>query len=420
MAKLCSYIVGVMSLFAAVASVAQVGNLRITEVDPSGDRVEVSNTGPAFTTTAARPFCHKFDYASSIPAQTLFTAGASEVFTVVGLDDSSSDLWLYRSRSFSDADEIVHGLQFGGILEGRTGIAAGVGLWTDANQMAAKPNQGETLAYDGFGISPLDWYIDATPTLGSADSTTPDQIASQLQFPGGVQDFETMSLGDDVTAITGWPVVHTGDGPGLFTIKAVDDVMGVRAPRGSSTQWLRIRDQESADVQNRFYGPQISASHDVNYTWTFYINLEQTPPAGDASKPRFTIQHRDQSFINAWGIELAATGASLVVTADGGAEASVLLYELTADTAVNQWVKLTLSVDFDNKTVAASANDGNSVSLPIDLPAAAQRKFRFCYRGEGSGNVASLLLDDVAVTTVMRGQLFDDHFEAETMLIDSR
>lgn len=392
--------VGFVGAWAMVAS-AQVANLRITEVIPATDQAEVHNTGGAFSTVANRPFCHIFNYASTVPSSTAFAADDRQVFSVSGLNNSASDLWLYTSGPFNNGGNIIHGLQFGGSSSGRTGLATSQGLWEGgASNFVPLPGPGSSIAWDGFGISPRDWYIDETPTLGSADSTTPGVLASGLGVPSGTDDFENMSLGDEVTAITDWIIVNDSLQEGIFTVRAVNDVLGSITPRNGSTQWLRIRDQEAADQANRFYSPDISPGSPSNYTWTFYVNIEETPPgAGAANRPRFTIQHDNGGFSNAWGIEFSDAGADLIVTGIGGTPASTPIYALSSPTGLGDWVKLDLAVDFVAQRVTAFVNDVSAGFLPINLTGD-ENLFRFCYRGEGTDNVNTMLLDDVSVDVV--------------------
>lgn len=380
---------------------AQVENFRITEVDAAADQVEVTNTGAAHTTVVARPFCHRFDYLSNVPAATSFGPGEALLFTVTGLDDTDSDLWLYVAAPFIDPANIIHGLKYGPETNvGRTGLAATVGLWPDTSAAVPSPPAGTTLAWDGFGFAPADWYIDETPSLGAADVTAPGTVASTLAFPAGTQDFESVQLGDEVIAIDGWTITNTSTTTGIFTARVVSDLLGTVGPRpgSSSARWLRIRDQDDGDVQNRFYTVPIVTPDPRNYRWSFFVNLEEEPPDGAVTMPRLMVQHRDGAFVSAWGIEFTAAGANLIVTDLGGTPASAALYALAAPTGIGDWVGLELAVDLDAQTVAASVNGEAPVSLPIDLaPGADPQEFRFCYRGEGAGNVNTMLLDDVSV-----------------------
>lgn len=224
-------------------------------------------------------------------------------------------------------------------------------------------------------------------------------VRADVQYPAGTQSFETMNVGDDVSTIGAWFSVNTSAPLELFTVRAANDVLGNTTPRGSSTRWLRVTDQDSSDVQNRFYSTHITSPMIENYQWTFFVNLETSPPGGANTKPKLTIQHNSTAgFANAWGIEFTSTGANLIVLGIGGAAASTPLYSLVSATGIGRWVKLTLTVNFDDNTVTASVNNGASASLPINLSATADKKlFRICYRGEGLGNAGIMLVDDVSV-----------------------
>jgi hypothetical protein len=150
------------------------------------------------------------------------------------------------------------------------------------------------------------------------DSTPAGSVASSLAWPSGTQDFESVSLGDEVQAISNWQIDDESS-PGVFTIRAVDDVLGDRAPRNGSLRWLRVRDGDDADVRNRLYGPAISAPEDPEtYNWSWFVNLESTPPGTGLSTPRMIIQHLNGSFEDAWGIDSRDSGAFLIVTGTGG------------------------------------------------------------------------------------------------------
>lgn len=378
----------------------QIGSFRITEVDPRSDQVEVTNTGGDHTTTQARPFCHRFTYGSTIPAGLLFLSGEARVFQVAGLANDS-DLWLYRSSPFTIGGNLIHGVKFGSAPNvGRASLASGVGLWSGSRSFAPTPPVGTSLAWDGFGFHPADWYVDATPTFGSADSTSPGTVPSRLMFPFSEQGFEGVLLGDEVFAVQGWSKIDES-ASGVFTVRVVNDVAGRRGdvgPDEDSTRWLRIRDQEAGDLQNRFYSSTVVSPEETNYAWVFDVNLEDTPPGGSDVKPRFTVQHLDGSFADAWGIEFSSAGADLVVTGTGGTPAATPLYPLSSPTGVGDWVRIKIAVDFQAGVVRGSVNGVEAGSLPIDLSQTADpTQLRFCYRGEGAGNVATMLLDRLAV-----------------------
>ena len=116
---------------------------------------------------------------------------------------------------------------------------------------------------------------------------------ADVQFPVGVQDFEAMPLGAGIDTLVPWFNVNTSLPPELFTVVASNDVLGNVTPRGASTRWLRVTDSDAGNVQNRFYSGNVVAPDTRDYIWTFFVNLESTPPSGSATKPKLTIQHLD-------------------------------------------------------------------------------------------------------------------------------
>ena len=374
---------------------AQLENLRITEVSPSTDQVEVTNTGPAFTTVANRPFCHRFNYASSIPSGTSFGAGEARVFAVSNLNDSDSDLWLYRSGPFGVASNIIDGLKYGPAPNvGRSGLAATIGEWPNAAAFIPAPAAGQTLSFDGFGEAPSDWYVDDTPSLGAVDPITFGTLASGIVVPSGFANFENAELGDTWEAFIDWPFVDGGTVAGDFDVRVIGDVDGstTNVPVAGSTQWMRVRDQDAV-AANRFYTEFLNSGGPQSYELRCFVNPLELPPASAASKPRLTVQHRrtDNSIATMWGVELDATGASLVVLSAGGTPSTTPIGSLPSGV----WTEFVLAIDFDDLTATATVG-ANSVSAPI-LPEATvdPAQPRFCYRGEGAGNVATLLLDEL-------------------------
>ncbi len=114
----------------STGAAGQVENLRITEVSPFTVEVEVTNTGPAFTTSQGHPFCHLLNYQDEIPKGTAFGENGIEVFGPIRqLNPADSDLWLYISPPFTDGKNMIHGLKYGPRrFVGRSFLAAQVGL----------------------------------------------------------------------------------------------------------------------------------------------------------------------------------------------------------------------------------------------------------------------------------------------------
>ncbi|MDX2176432.1 MAG: hypothetical protein SF028_08170 [Candidatus Sumerlaeia bacterium] len=396
-------ICSVLAIAALATATAQEANLRITEVDPSTGVVEVTNFGPAFTQTLTLPFCYRFTYPTAFAAGTSWTANEVKTATVSGLDPADSDLWLYLPGGFADGNNIIHGLKWGPqSAVGRMGAAAAATppRWPGTTTHLPAPGAGRTLAWngdaDGGAFDTSSWYVDATPSLGTADApTTVGGVATPLAWENTVENFEGLALGDSVVGLQGWPLVNPNEN---FFVRSVNDVRGsTAAPPFSSTKWLRISDNDPTN-SNRFYSNAIAAPGiPATYTWRFRLNIEELPPTGGSAWPRFTVQHDDTSgFANAWGIEIRDSGAWLVVTGIGGTAAAVPFYSYTSGQAVGDWVLLDLVADFQNGVVRALLNGGGEVTLPINLAPSADRSlFRLCYRGEGANNTAVFALDDV-------------------------
>ena len=69
-------------------------------------------------TNTPRAFCHRFNYATRIPAGTVFPAGGALTFNVTSLNAVNSDLWLYRTTTgFGNGNNIVHGLDYAPTLD---------------------------------------------------------------------------------------------------------------------------------------------------------------------------------------------------------------------------------------------------------------------------------------------------------------
>eukprot|EP00904_Undaria_pinnatifida_P001934 jgi/Undpi1/11741/HiC_scaffold_37.g14036.m1 len=387
-----------VALFASCAS-AQVTNLRITEVDVSG-LVEVTNLGPAFTTAAPLPFCHRLDYSSVIPAGTTFSLGARQIFLVLGLNQADSDLWLYSDFNFPDPASMIHGVKWGpnaGV--GRTAEAVTAGLWPSLTTFVPAPAPGavQTVNFDGFGNAATDWYLDGTSSIGIPDPVNFATVPSGFVLPEGTETFESIPLADTPVALVGWNVVDTGTVFGDFELRIVDDIGGARGvgPTPASTQWLRIRDQDAAGVQNRWYGNFLDTQGPAQpYTVEFYVQPLELPAASAATKPRFTIQHGTNTGVtNTWGIELDQSGARLVVLSSGGPPVSVGL----GGAGIGAWTRYRLDVDFAAGTITATSPSITTVQAIAPAANVNPSRLRFCYRGEGVGNVATMLLDDIRI-----------------------
>jgi len=374
----------------------EVGGLRITEVFPQRDQVEVTNTAGAFE-TAALPFSHEEDASSFIPAGEFLGAGEITVYDVRRLNSNDSDLWLYRGGPLDDPENLLHGVKYGPRADvGNTSTAVAANVWPSTGAFTAPPPSGMSIAWDGFGRDPLDWYVDETPTLGAPDFTVPNTVENELDTLDGVQDFENTQLGDEVFAIERWG--YENESPaGAFAARFASDIHGYHVQRGDSDRWLRIRDEDGRDLDNVVHTAGVEWSLWEEYEWGFVINFEEVDFGGKDS-PRMMLQHRGTGgYHDIWGVEYDRIGAWLVTTPASGELEREIIFRWDADTRPGQWREFTL---FFNSIlgIARVTADGNviAVTLTSDL-ALDPGTVRLAYDGSGSENTATVLLDDIEV-----------------------
>ena len=171
-------------LMAAGAHGATVDDLVITEVDPVGNEVEVTNTSTEpFTAPNDLPFCHLLNYTTVIPDGTMFDPGESLVFEVTGLADSEGDVWLYRNdNDFGDPANIVTGMQYGGPNQGQTSTAVSAGIWTSTDDYVDTPAGGESMQLLHFDPTTPESWTSREATLGEFFGTG-EQINDPIPEP---------------------------------------------------------------------------------------------------------------------------------------------------------------------------------------------------------------------------------------------
>ena len=159
-------------------------NLWITEVSPTTGEVEISNVGTsAVTLDADFPFCHRFNYATSVPNGTVFAPGESKVVSVSGLNATDSDLWLYRARSFGSTSAIISGLKWGPAAGvGRTGVATDAGIWSGRDAFVPAPGAGQSLQLTGDDPASPESWTSAAPDLGNFSRPEPKLVNIRVTF----------------------------------------------------------------------------------------------------------------------------------------------------------------------------------------------------------------------------------------------
>lgn len=289
---------GALACLAALAAApgrAQVANLRITEVDPYHHQVEVTNvSGAMLQLTSEVPSPYNFDLFNfkrmGLVPGFIFWPNGVWVFDYPDMRTDASDCWLYSSEAYENPAAVIHGVQFGTPPPERCNseIAALAGKWPGKGASAPVPPPGCTLAWDGDGYSPLDWYVDSTPTMGKSNDTAPGSVNEPFSGPSASQGFEAPALGDQVTALKGWTLSGAG---GRFGARFVGDVAGQAGarPGSSSKRWLRIRDTD-ASGENTFSTPAVQLGALTGYRCVFYVNQEAAPTA-NGTLPVLAIQN---------------------------------------------------------------------------------------------------------------------------------
>lgn len=286
-------------------------NLAITEVVPSIDQVEVTNMGTAPVTLSGNyPFCHRFNYSSSIPSGTTFAAGESKVFTVSSLNATNSDLWLYRPGSFGSASNIISGLNWGASLLGRTNLATGANKW-DGQSLTA-PDAGNALALSEADVtSSTSWSTNVSPNLNSfslpdfqADLISISNTTATLNWKGGKFPFQVQSS----------------------TMLTTGTWQNEETPTSSrSKQITLVEDRKFYRILSEYNEPD-SVEYQVTFNATWSSNTHQNFPNGAHFSSLIGATH--QSNVRFWEVEGTATSGIESMAETGGT--STLRNEINA------------------------------------------------------------------------------------------
>lgn len=229
----------------------------------------------------------------------------------------------------------------------------------------------------------------------SSGSVTADvSLKNKLVFPYGVQKFEQMNAGESVTKIPGWQLF--GAPAALEALIAKD---GAGFPRGGSQsrRWMCVEDH-GASLGDGFFTPPIVAPDPWDYAWTFDVRVDAAP-VGATYWPVLAIQHDGSTgFQDAWGVQITNTGTNLFVTNTWATFDFTPLYTFSGATGIGQWVHLRIVASLEDNRLEAFVNGVSAASLPMNpKPTTDVTRQRFAYHGEGPGNTATVLLDDVGV-----------------------
>lgn len=231
---------------------------------------------------------------------------------------------------------------------------------------------------------------------GAPGSQTVDlSPKNKLVFPYGVQSFErkeNVKIGDSAQILPGWTI----DTANVSAVVA-ENPNGISRPGTNSRRWLSVQDN-GALVNQGVHSPAIEAPAPWNYAWTFAIQVETAPVSGD-DNPVLAIQHATNSgFQDAWGVRLTPAGAELFMTGVFGTPAIAPLFAFEGLTGIGQWIEVRVEASLAKDTLRATVNGVEVAMLRTRTPGSTNvMRQRFSYHGNGAGNVASLLLDDVGV-----------------------
>ncbi len=282
------------------------GHLRITEVNPPTGQVEVTNTGPIeFTTTSDLPFCHRFDYASSIPSGTTFIIGETRVFSVSGLNATDSDLWLYRNSNFADPSSIITGLKYGPEADvGRTSVAVAAGIWPAEDAFVPAPASGESLQIISYGFTAPENWGSGPPSLGSfyGDGMPISNPLPDISKGDLVVELETIAEG--LVSPLGMAVPDDGTGR-LFVYEQTGQILVIENGRVLATPLLdvsgRLASLGASYDEKGLLGVALHPNFAINgkiYTYT----SEPVSGAADFTTPGGVQNH--QSVVAAWEVSV--------------------------------------------------------------------------------------------------------------------
>ena len=238
---------------------------------------------------------------------------------------------------------------------------------------------------------------------------------NKLRFPYGVQSFEkkeNVKVGNDITILPGWQMLGSG---GVVSACIDEHPNGFSRPGTSSKRWLNIQDL-GAGAGDGFSAPAIHAPAPWNYAWSFALQV-LTAPAPGSDYPTLAIQHSVAgAYQDAWGVRLTSSGAELFLTSAWGEPVVAPLFAFAGSTDVGEWITVRVVASLADHTVTGFVNGTKVAFVRNRVPATTNvQDLRFSYHGSGSGNVASMLLDDVGVAFLnpLCDQSFQFDFDTE-------
>ncbi|MGH1365068.1 MAG: hypothetical protein ACRBF0_16010 [Calditrichia bacterium] len=150
--------------------------IRINEVfySPTDDQVELKNFGATAVDVSEWQWCARFIYgkiseANILSGTLIIPPGGILALGGLSLNETASDIAIYRNNEFANPDAMVDFMQYGSSGNGRESIAVAKGIW-NAGEFVPAVAIGHSHEFDGVGRSITDWADQSVPSIGNENA----------------------------------------------------------------------------------------------------------------------------------------------------------------------------------------------------------------------------------------------------------
>ncbi|MEM6559084.1 MAG: hypothetical protein AAF605_04790 [Myxococcota bacterium] len=242
------------------------------------DRVEIRNAGDSSIDLSSYWLCANRSYnqlsALNVVSGDLDSLAPSESVIVEVELAGESDLGLYLSNSFGEADALVDYLKWGqSISADRESVAVAAGQWTagdfvDVTGLAI----GSSLEYDGEGDASADWVEQTAPTLGDAPIAESDVIIREVRFTDDDR-IEIENTGGSTVDLSEWFLCSNRTYVQLSELSVIDGALQLRSGESLIVRAINVSDgaadftlEDEADLAlYRFDDPSAPAFGDAQF-----------------------------------------------------------------------------------------------------------------------------------------------------------
>ncbi|MEO0592931.1 MAG: hypothetical protein AAFZ38_05070 [Myxococcota bacterium] len=242
------------------------------------DRVEIRNTETTALDLSSYWLCANRSYNQLSTLNVVsgdlddLAPGASVIVEVELADES--DLGLYLTNTFGDADALVDYVKWGQSNSAdRESVAVAAGLWTAGDFVdVAGLAVGSSLEYDGDGDSSSDWAAQAAPTLGDAPVAESDIVIQEVRFTDDDR-IEIANTGDGTADLSEWFLCSNRVYVQLSELSVIDGALLLGAGESVIVRALNVSDgaasftlEDEADLAlYRFDDPSAPAFGDAQF-----------------------------------------------------------------------------------------------------------------------------------------------------------